>query len=87
MRGWEVREELGVEKSWIRSQNEEACLKTPKDFPCGPVVGTHASNAWGMGSILSLGAKILHAMLCSQENTKKEKENLPNSTFTISRPQ
>ena len=41
------------------------------DFPGGPVVRLHTSNAGGTGSITGRGSKIPHAMWCHQK--KKER--------------
>ena len=43
-----------------------------RDFPYGPVVKTSSSNAGGIGSIPSQGAKITHASWPKDQDIKQK---------------
>ena len=47
-------------------------IRTPRDFPGGPVVKSFPSNALGMGSLPSQGAKIPHVFQPENQNIKEE---------------
>ena len=53
----------------VKRYSEEWDLR---DFPGGPVIKTSPSNALGVGSIPSWGAKITHACRPKNQNLKTE---------------
>ena len=46
-----------------------------REFPGGPVVGTHHFHCHGSGSIPGQGTKILQAMRHSKKTNKQTKQN------------